>query len=126
MKSPLFCSGNVQVPAAAQRGLRRLAQSAAMALVLAGSGCHLLNPAPNDADALVAVRGIMGEAGISLPQNFQLSNVHIVSCVWQESPDGHVCNVTVVSTELPIIGAVSLPMSFRFAKREGSWKAFIL
>lgn len=119
-------SGGVHAPAVAHRVLRLLAQGAVLALVVAGSGCQLLNPAPSDADALVAVRGIMGEAGVQLPQSFQLSNVHILSCVRQESPDGHMCNVTLVSTELPIIGAVSLPMSFRFTKREGRWKAFIL
>lgn len=126
MKLCLFCSGDVQQLAASRRVMRRLAQCALIALTFAVSGCRLVNPAPNDGDALVAVRGVIGEAGVQLPQSFQLSNVHIVSCVWQESPDGHVCNVTLVSTELPILGAISLPMSFRFTKREGRWKAFIL
>ena len=126
MKLFLFCSGNVQQPAASRAVMRRWAQCALFALTFAVSGCQLVNSAPNDGDALVAVRGMMGEAGLQLPQSFQLNNVHIVSCVWQESPDGHVCNVTLVSTELPIIGAASLPMSLRFTKREGRWKAFIL
>jgi hypothetical protein len=89
-------------------------------------GCHFINVAPSDADALVAVRAVMGEAGMQLPQSFQLKQVHILSCVWQDSPDGHVCNVTLVSTEIPIIGAITVPMSFRFARRDGQLKAFLM
>lgn len=124
MKLCLFGIGDVQALARGPWALRRLVQGVAVALAV--SACQLLNFAPDDKDALVAVRGVMGDVGLPLPQSFQLSAVHIVSCVWQETPDGHLCNVTLVSTELPIIGAVSLPMRFRFAKREGRWKAFIL
>ena len=103
----------------------RLALGSVLVLTLALGGCKLVNIAPNDADALVAVRGVMGDAGVALPPGFQLANVHVVSCVWQESPEGHLCNITLVSPELPIVGAVSVPMRFRFAKREGRWKAFV-
>ena len=126
MKRTLFRQGDIQTMQRGRHFLRRAAQVSAMALVLASGGCRLVNVAPNNADALLAVRDVISEAGIPLPQSFQLKQVQVVSCVWQDSPDGHMCNVTLVSTELPIIGSISLPMSFRFARRNGQWKAFLM
>lgn len=93
---------------------------------LALSSCGQINLGPSKKEAEAAVRGLIGQAtGIQLPPGCQLANVTIKACVWQESPEGHVCDVTLVSQEMPVIGAISMPMRLRFAKREGRWKAFL-
>lgn len=99
----------------------------ALALLATLTGCGLLNPAPTDAEALEAVRGMGGElfGASQLPPGFRLASVVVQACVKQESPDGHVCDVKLVSAEIPVLGAMSLPMNLRFAKREGRWQAFL-
>ncbi len=90
------------------------------------SGCGQMNSGPNKKEAEAAIRGMIGQAlGIQLPPGCQLANVTVNACVWQERPEGHVCDVTLVSTEVPVIGAISIPMRLRFAKRGDQWKGFL-
>jgi hypothetical protein len=88
------------------------------------SGCSLVNTAPSKDDVLVAIRNVTTQ--LNLPSGFHPANATVGSCVWQESPEGHVCDITLVSAEIPLIGAVSVPMRLRFAKRDGRWAAFLL
>lgn len=97
-----------------------------LCVTLVVSSCGQINSGPSKKEAEAAVRGLIGQAtGIQLPPGSQLANVTIKACVWQESPEGHVCDVTLVSTEMPVIGAVSIPMRLRFAKRNGRWTTFL-
>lgn len=95
-------------------------------LIFAFQGCSLIHPAPNDKDALSAIRTLMGDDLFHLPDNFIVSEVNVISCKWQESPQGHVCNVNLISAEMPLLGAIKVPMQLRFVKKEDHWKAFIL
>ena len=95
----------------------------ALGLALLLSGCGLLAPKPSNQEAMIAVRAMLGQVGV--PNGFVLASVTINSCVNQESPAGQLCDVTLLSTELPILGAISLPMRFRFAQRDGRWAAFL-
>jgi len=126
MNLSLFFLLDIQTILPRTQHLGRILQASAMALALGLAGCRYVNTTPNDADALVAVRAVISEAGIQLPHSFQLERVHVVSCFWQESPDGYVCDVTLVATELPIIGAITVPMNFRFARRDGKLHAFLM
>ena len=94
---------------------------------LASLSCGQINSAPSKKDAEAAIRDMIVQSlGIQLPPGCQLASVTVQACVWQESPDGHVCDVTLVSTEIPVLGAISIPMQLRFAKRGGQWKGFLL
>lgn len=104
---------------------RALTLAACIAFCPALSGCRLFNAAPNDGEALAAVRGMLGQLGAQLPAGFNLARVVVQQCVRQETPEGHLCDVTLVSTEVPVLGAISLPMRLRLAKREGQWQAFL-
>jgi hypothetical protein len=95
-------------------------------LILAFQGCSLIHPVPNDKDALSAIRTLMGDDLFHLPDNFIVSEVNVISCKWQESPPGHVCNVNLISAEMPLLGAIKVPMQLRFVKKKDHWKAFIL
>ena len=98
-----------------------------LAVVTVLAGCSLLNPAPTNSEALEAVRGMGDElfGASQLPPGFRLASVVVQQCVKQENPEGHVCDVKLISAEIPVIGAISLPMNLRFAKRDGRWKAFL-
>jgi len=97
-----------------------------LVVVFALQGCGLIHTAPNDKDALGAIRSLMGYDLFHLPENFIVSEVKVLSCKWQESPQGHICDVNLISTEMPLLGAIKLPMQLRFVKKENQWKAFIL
>jgi hypothetical protein len=88
------------------------------------SGCSFYHPVPNNAQAMEAITNLIGQNGLGLPAGFAPVSVTIKNCVYQEQPDGQVCDVVLISREVPILGAVSIPMQMRFAKRESHWMAF--
>ena len=104
----------------------RLTGPAGLALGLWLGACSLLDPAPGPEDALSAVRGMLDQPDFRLPPSFQPASVVVKACVKQQTPEGHVCDVVLVSTEMPVLGAISLPMRLRFAQREGRWDAFLM
>jgi hypothetical protein len=95
--------------------------------ILSLVACDLLDGPPSNDDALFAVRGMMQQAlaGSAMPAEFQLASVVVDQCVKQTAPEGHVCNVKLVSKEIPILGAIQIPMQLRFVKKEGKWTAFL-
>jgi hypothetical protein len=101
-----------------------------LALALLGlTACDLLHEKPSAQEAQVAISAWVQEAGLqsqNVPAGFQLAKIVMKDCVWQESPEGQVCSILLVSNELPILGAVSVPVQLRFAKRQGVWKAYLL
>lgn len=105
----------------------RLAAWLICAGVFSVTGC---SGPPSEAEAAVAVRRLFADAGSSmfgaqLPIGAIPSSVHLGECLKQDAPAGHVCSVTVVTEEISILGAFSLPMTLRFAKREHGWQAYL-
>lgn len=93
---------------------------------LALSGCEQVRQGPGKKDVEAAIHGMIGDAtGIQLPPGYKLAMVSVKGCVWQDSPEGHVCDIVLVSSEMPVIGAISIPVRLRFAKRSGQWKGFL-
>ncbi len=84
---------------------------------------------PSSSEATDAVRRLLADggklAGLSLPSTVGIKTVDVVECVDAKPLDGHYCATNVVSEEVPILGAVAVPMTLRFAKREKSWVAFV-
>ena len=89
------------------------------------SACGVTHPAPDNAQAMEAIANLIGQNGLGLPAGFAPASVTVSNCVYQEQPDGQVCNLVLMSKELPVLGAVSIPMRMRFAKRESRWTAFL-
>lgn len=89
--------------------------------------CDLLDGPPNNDDAFMAVKGMQQALlGTTAPAEFQLAGVEVGECVKQTAPVGHVCNVKLYSQEIPILGAIQIPMQFRFVKKDGKWTAFLI
>lgn len=109
-------------------GVRRpwtLIAAMAPTLLAALSGCGLLPGAPNDADALQAVQGLVTESGLPLPAGFQVASAKVQDCAQQDAPEGYRCHVMLASTEIPVVGAISVPMELRFVQRDGRWHAYL-
>lgn len=88
--------------------------------------CDLLDGHPNNDEALIAVRGMQQAAlGAAAPAEFQLAGVEVGECVKQTAPVGHVCNVKLYSQEIPILGAIQIPMQLRFVNTNGKWTAYL-
>lgn len=94
-------------------------------MVLGLSACGLLPGAPNDADALQAVQGMLADTGLPLPAGFQLASAKVQDCTQQDAPEGYRCSVTLSSKDIPIVGAVSVPVQLRFVQRDGRWQAYL-
>ena len=94
--------------------------------VLSLTGC---SGPPSEAEAAAAVRRLFADAGsmfgAQVPIGTVPSTIHIGECLKQDVPAGHVCRVTVVTEEIPVVGAISLPMTLRFAKGEHGWQAYL-
>lgn len=107
-----------------------MVKSGLLVMALLGlAACDLLHEKPSGQEAQAAISAWVQEAGLqsqNLPAGFQLAKIVMKDCAWQESPEGQVCTVLLVSNEIPILGAVSLPVQLRFAKRQGVWKAYLL
>ncbi|GIZ51118.1 hypothetical protein [Noviherbaspirillum aridicola] len=84
---------------------------------------------PSEAEAATAVRRLFFEAGgmfgAAVPFGAIPSSVNLGNCLKQDAPAGHVCDVLVVTEEVPVVGALSLPMTLRFAKGEQGWQAYL-
>lgn len=89
--------------------------------------CDVLDGPPNNEQAKAAVNAMMQQAtlGVATPADFQLETVVVDQCVKQDAPAGHVCNVKLVSKEIPILGAIQIPLQLRFVKKEGNWTAYL-
>lgn len=105
-----------------QRGFRIALACIAMAV----AGCKNLTSPPNDAEALVAVRTMLDSTGIHLAPGFAVSGVQVHRCEYQDSPAGHVCELTLLSAEIPVLGILQLPTRMRFVRRANTWVAFLL
>jgi len=89
------------------------------------TACGLLPGAPSDADALQAVQSLVSDTGLPLPSGFQVASAKVQDCAQQDSPEGYRCHVVLASTEIPVVGAISVPMELRFVQRDGRWRAFL-
>lgn len=96
-----------------------------LTVLMAVPACSLLDPPPNDAQALEALRDMGSLTGMSLPPMFSIAAVSVNQCTRQSKPDGHVCDVVLVSQELPILGVIKFPIQMRFIKRDSKWVAFL-
>lgn len=107
------------------RWVRLATATAAAAALVALSACSLLPGAPNDAEALQAVQGLVTETGLPLPAGFQVASAKVQDCAQQDAPEGYRCHVTLSSTDIPVVGAISVPMELRFVQRDGRWRAYL-
>lgn len=89
------------------------------------SACSLLDPPPTDAQALKAIQEMGSLSGIDLPPMFSVAGISITQCIRQSQPSGHVCEVLLLSQEIPILGVVKVPLQLRFSKRDSKWVAFL-
>jgi len=112
-------------PVPCQSGRRRVPLGASLVLSLALGGCLDLGGPPSAQDALQALHDMGQQLGVPTPPGFRLQAVQMKECQRQEQPEGYSCDVVLISEELPILGSMSLPMHFRFARRQGRWAAFL-
>ena len=95
-------------------------------IAMAVAGCTNLTSPPNDAEALMAVRAMLDSTAIHLTPVFAVSGVQVHQCKYQNSPAGHVCELTLLSVEIPVVGVLQLPARMRFVSRANTWVAFLL
>jgi hypothetical protein len=90
------------------------------------SGC---SGVPSDEEATFAVRSLLANGGkitgMALPSSLGISEVKVGDCADAKPLDGRYCAVKIVSEEVPIIGAIAIPITLRFSKRGDSWTAFL-
>ncbi len=103
--------------------LKALAGVLAMGLLVACSG------SPTNDDATLAVKQLLLNGGkfadIALPESVGVRSVKIGKCVDAEPLDGQYCDINIVSEEVPVLGAIVIPLTVRFAKRPSGWEVFL-
>lgn len=89
-------------------------------------GCS--NP-PTDEQATTAVKKLLEEGGAAvgyaLPAFAKIQSVKVSQCADAAPLDGQLCAVSVISEEVPLLGAMVVPVTLRFVKRSDGWKAFL-
>lgn len=118
---------NIQSNKSRLRGIRPggLVGLVAACATLGLTACGLLPGAPNDADALQAVQSLVAQTGLPLPAGFQVAGAKVQDCAKQEPIEGYRCHVMLASTDIPVVGAISVPMELRFVQRDGRWYAYL-
>lgn len=116
MKStPVYVRGSVQGP--------NLFPFVVVALL---AGC---SNAPSDIDAAEATKKFLADGGklmgVAVPANVGISAVKVLQCKDATPLEGHYCQVNVVSNELPLLGAIAIPVTARFSKKQGNWHMFL-
>lgn len=90
----------------------------------------ITRPGPNNEEALAAIQFAIAHGAkllaVPLPRGVTVSRAIVQGCMYATPQNGYRCNVSVATTDIPIVGGLAAELVLRFSKgSDGRWMAFI-